>query len=86
MSSWQGTRHESVGLAEGFYDARVWEAQDFERMRLYIHDNPVKRRLVTEATEYPYSSAHGGFELDPAPQGLKPTLAGTSYGTAEAMP
>jgi len=32
----------------------------------------VARHLVAEADQFPYSSAHLGFELDPAPQGLKP--------------
>lgn len=27
----------------------------------YIHQNPVKRRLVAEAGDYPYSSAYGRF-------------------------
>jgi hypothetical protein len=31
----------------------VWNAQGFARMRDYIHDNPVKRRLAIEPGEYP---------------------------------
>ena len=40
----------------------------------YIHKNPVKQLLVKEAPQYPYSSAHYGFELDPAPVYLNPKL------------
>jgi hypothetical protein len=38
--------------------------------------NPVKNRLVRAATEYPYSSAHPGFDLDEIPQRLKPLTLG----------
>ena len=69
---------------KGFYDTRVWNAQGFERMRDYIHNNPVKRGLVSEAGNYQYSSANGRFALDPAPQGLKPVLLMTLGDTAEA--
>jgi len=48
--------------------------------------NPVRRHLVLEAAEFPHSSAHPGFELDPAPQGLKPIEIGVTDGMAEAMP
>jgi len=68
----------------GFHDERVWNAAGFEGMRDYIHDNPVKRGLVTEPTEYPYSSASGRFALDPPPQGLKPAPKVTIGDAAEA--
>jgi hypothetical protein len=38
--------------------------------------NPVKRRLVSVAPEYPYSSAHPGFDLDDIPQRLKTLSVG----------
>ncbi|MGC1372213.1 MAG: hypothetical protein WA824_08750 [Candidatus Sulfotelmatobacter sp.] len=34
------------------------------------------RHLVDAAEQYPYSSAHTGFLLDPVPQGLKPLQFG----------
>jgi putative transposase len=71
---------------KGFYDVRVWNSQQYDRTREYIHNNPVKRRLVIEPGLYPYSSAYGGFELDPVPQGLKPVSFTDVIGTAEAMP
>jgi putative transposase len=57
---------------KGFSDARVLNGDAFGRMRQYIHNNPVKRGLVSEASQFSHSSAYGGFELDEVPQGLKP--------------
>jgi putative transposase len=71
---------------KGFYDVRIWSSQQYEGTREYIHNNPVKRRLVSEASLYPYSSADSGFELDAVPQGLKPVSFQDMIGTADAMP
>jgi putative transposase len=57
----------------GFSEVRVSDCEAFERIREYIRKNPVRRHLVLEAVEFPHSSAHQGFELDPPPQGLKPS-------------
>ena len=57
---------------KGFSEVRVRDWQAFDEIRKYIWNNPVARHLVREAAEFPHSSAHLGFELDPAPQGLKP--------------
>src|SRR5277367_2730489 len=56
-----------------FTNHRVRDAEDFATHREYVLDNPVRARLVANAGEYPYSSARGRFELDPAPPGLKPS-------------
>jgi putative transposase len=48
----------------GFTDHRIRDAEDFARHREYIHQNPVKRRLVASAIEYRYCSAYPGFKLD----------------------
>jgi putative transposase len=48
----------------GFTDHRIRDAEDFAKHRDYIHQNPVKRRLVESATEYRYCSAYPGFKLD----------------------
>jgi putative transposase len=62
---------------KGFSEVRILDAEAFLRTGEYIRDNPVARHLVAEASQYRYSSAFPGFELDPAPQGLKPiSLAG----------
>src|SRR5215467_1839981 len=70
----------------GFSDHRIRDLRDYETHKRYIHQNPVKRGLVLEATAYPYSSAGGAFELDPLPQRLKPHSLGGHDGTAEAVP
>jgi REP-associated tyrosine transposase len=56
----------------GFTDHRIRDAEDYERHRLYIRENPVRARLVENQRNYPYSSAAPGFELDDVPQRLKP--------------
>jgi putative transposase len=50
---------------------RIHDAGDYARHAEYIRENPVKRHLVAKAEEYPYSSASGAIEVDPAPPGLK---------------
>jgi len=37
--------------------------------------NPVRARLVRDATSYPFSSASAGGMLDEMPQGLKPEFS-----------
>jgi REP-associated tyrosine transposase len=71
---------------KGFSDHRIRDAGDYLRHVSYIQQNPVRKHLCERAEEYPYSSAHPGFELDSAPQGLKPTLKEGPYGAAEAAP
>jgi putative transposase len=48
----------------GFTDHRIRDAEDLARHRDYIHQNPVKRRMVKRAEEYRYCSAYPGFKLD----------------------
>jgi putative transposase len=55
---------------KSFYDRRMRDMQEYCQFRLYILQNPVKGRLVAEASEYPYSSAK--MLLDEVPQRLKP--------------
>jgi len=57
---------------KGFSDHRIRDASDYQLHRVYIHQNPVRKNLCERAEMYPYSSATVGFDLDPAPQGLKP--------------
>jgi putative transposase len=71
---------------KGFSEVRILDAEAFRRVREYIHNNPVARHLVQEAAEFPYSSAHAGFQLDPAPQGLKPVEFCLLDGAAKAAP
>ncbi len=48
----------------GFTDHRIRDAEDYAVHKDYIHQNPVKRRLVETAMEYRYCSAYPGFKLD----------------------
>jgi len=58
----------------GYVDHRIRDARDYASHREYIWQNPVKRHLVEHPDQFVYSSAFPGFELDEAPQGLKPVL------------
>jgi putative transposase len=59
-----------------YYDRRVRDIEEYLAYREYIRMNPVKKRLVSAAPDYLYSSAHQGFELDEIPQRLKPISLG----------
>ncbi len=65
---------------KGFSDHRIRDASDYAIHRIYVHQNPVRKGLCARAEDYPYSSAHGGFELDSIPQGLKPVVMGAAVG------
>ena len=55
-----------------FMDRRVRDSQEYQGFRTYIHQNPVKARLVASPEEFAHGSASGKFELDEIPQGLRP--------------
>jgi putative transposase len=55
---------------KGFSEVRISDAEAFRQVRTYIRNNPVARHLVAEPSDYLYSSAHPGFELDPIPHGI----------------
>jgi putative transposase len=57
---------------KGFSEVRIPDSPKYAKVREYIRNNPVKRRLVLTAEQYLFSSAHLRFELDLPPQGLKP--------------
>lgn len=72
---------------KGFSDHRIRDAGDYRLHEIYIRQNPVRKNLCERAEDYPYSSAHSGFDLDPAPQGLKPDFpVRASAGAAEGAP
>jgi putative transposase len=71
---------------KGFPEIRVNEREAFRKIREYIHTNPLKRFLVMVSADYPYSSAHSGFELDTPPQRLKALPEGAAFGIAKAIP
>jgi putative transposase len=70
----------------GFQDHRIRDANDYLTHVVYIHNNPVRKHFCERPQEFPYSSAHPGFELDSAPQGLKPQSKVDDGGVAEATP
>jgi putative transposase len=55
-----------------FFDRRIRDSLEYQKYKDYIWQNPVKRFLARTPEEYPYSSANPCFQLDPAPQRLKP--------------
>ena len=57
---------------KGFQDHRMRDASDYEIHRRYMYQNPVSKKLCEVPSEYRWSSAHAGYELDAPPQGLKP--------------
>ena len=52
----------------------------------YVYRNPVGRRLVEYAADYPYCSAFPESVRDEVPQWLKPPQKEHANGTAEAVP
>ena len=52
-----------------YYEHRVRDDGEYERMRRYIHENPVRRHLIQKAEEYPYSSSRTLIPLDEVPRG-----------------
>ena len=56
----------------GFSDHRIRGLDDYANHVGYIHRNPVGRRLVESANEYPYGSAYPNAMKDDVPRWLKP--------------
>jgi len=71
---------------KGFSDHRIRDASDYAIHKAYVQQNPVRKNLCSRAEDYPYSSAHAGFELDDVPQGLKPVALAAAAGAAKAAP
>ena len=62
----------------GFSDHRIRDDEDYAIHVEYIRRNPVGRRLVESASDYPYCSDFTGSDKDEVPQWLKPhALIGT---------
>jgi putative transposase len=55
-----------------FYDRRIRDLPEYQRFRMYIHMNPVRRGIVGRPEEYRFSSGSGLLRFDPVPQRLKP--------------
>jgi len=52
----------------GYNETQVQSTAQFEAFRHYIEHNPVQKRMVAAAQEYPWSSAAHREQIDPPPQ------------------
>ena len=59
---------------EESYDHLVRQASEFDKIRYYIEENPVRAGLVTAASQYRWSSAGWATGGSPADQGVRPTM------------
>jgi putative transposase len=57
---------------ESFTNHRIRDFEDYQGHCEYVRMNPVRARLVRDASEYAFSSASPGLRLDAMPRGLKP--------------
>ena len=55
-----------------FHDRRIRDAGEYREYVGYVHRNPVTAGLVITPSEFEFSSAHPGFEVDAVPERLKP--------------
>lgn len=60
---------------EESYDRLVRNEREFECIRFYIEQNPVRAGLVKEAEQYRWSSARWATRGSPADQGVRPTAS-----------
>jgi putative transposase len=58
----------------GFSDHRIRDEEDYFQHVEYVRRNPVGRKLVEAAKDYPYCSFFAGAEKDEVPQWLKPAI------------
>jgi REP-associated tyrosine transposase len=58
---------------EESYDHLVRHDREFEKVRNYIEENPVRAGLVREANEYRWSSSGWATRGSPADEGVRPT-------------
>jgi REP element-mobilizing transposase RayT len=59
---------------EESYDHLVRNQREFEKIRHYIEENPVRAGLVADAEQYRWSSAGWATGGSPADQGVRPTI------------
>ena len=59
---------------EESYDHLVRNQREFEKIRWYIEENPVRAGLVGDARQYRWSSARWATGGSPADQGVRPTM------------
>jgi putative transposase len=70
-----GFSHRLGGTRElwqrGFTQHRIEDSNDFHSHHVYIHENPVRARIVMIARDYRYSSANPAHFSDLAPEHLR---------------
>jgi len=72
---------------EESYDHLVRQEGEFDKIRRYIEENPVRAGLVTVAGEYRWSSAGWATGGSPADQGVRPTMGRSrKYAVRSEMP
>ncbi len=59
--------------AEESFDHLIRSQREFERVRAYIEQNPVRAGLAAQASDFRWSSAAGATGGSPADQGVRPT-------------
>jgi putative transposase len=59
---------------EESYDHLVRQEGEFDKIRCYIEENPVRAGLVTVASRYRWSSVGWATGGSPADQGVRPTI------------
>jgi putative transposase len=70
----------------GFHESRVRDHTDYKNKTDYIHFNPVAAKLVVQPQDWEYGSAGGKYQLDPIPQGLKPSFEPPNVGPKGPTP
>jgi len=60
----------------GFHDWTVRDPDDWREKVGYIHNNPVRAKLVGTPEAWPYSSANGSFDLEAAPSRFAAVTSG----------
>jgi len=70
----------------GFHESRVRDWNDYKSKIDYIHFNPVAAKLVERPQDWPYGSASARYQLDPIPQGLKPSFVSPNVGPKGPTP
>jgi putative transposase len=57
-----------------YHDRRVRNQGEYAEFARYIRENPVRRKLVNDASEYPFSSAARTENIEKTQPGLKPRV------------
>jgi putative transposase len=69
----------------GFYDWTIRDYNDWQTKVEYVHQNPVRARLVEKPQDWPYSSADSSFTLDLMPDKFLKLSSGAKAQPAAAL-